>query len=595
MPDKDVDPQLKTLEKGLGSCRALPPPRSFARAACAWHDDGLCGVGRVWSPLSGDRASARAPAATLEAPTPCRMLVAEQSMEVLHLPCLSAPSTLNVVVVPGNPGIPHLYCSFAEDLQRSLPEDAKMHILGYSNFATETLPNRVATIEEEAESLGDLLEELIDPSENVLLVAHSIGAWCMLRRLQKRPLWHDRRFLAVLAMPFLEIDVESEKSRQRTLRELVLSPWGQVAVPGLANLLTLLPESLKEKVALSQGAEHGSPEAKQLLSTFGKQAHHFESLAFMSISEFNQLLPGSEDSGFFLLKQLAKTQLPLLFLTVDVDTWCPKAHSQRLDVLMQNMLPFAQHLRLGAIPHGFLFCGSHRRAVADAICKVWKSPEAKKQEEVKTYDSLSGTLSYHDLLIHRPDIVFRAMDSFAEPWIPGYERESIRSEQLAKVLQGLALTSLVALAAQLPALIVPGLAAGALGPVLLASGSPPVALHCVDALLAPYVRLITSVGSALFVSIYVINFIRFVKDADQGTKMMERFQLPCPRVMAAGGLLFMSAGSALYLTGITIWMLLGTALLLMFLIASTFFGHYKPWKQSNDLNHFFMMLKLGFF
>ena len=30
---------------------------------------------------------------------------------------------------------------------------------------------------------------------------------------------------------------------------------------------------------------------------------------------------------------------------------------------------------------------------------------------------------------------------------------------------------------------------------------------------------------------------------------MERFQLPCPRVMAAGGLLFMSAGSALYLTG----------------------------------------------
>ena len=30
------------------------------------------------------------------------------------------------------------------------------------------------------------------------------------------------------------------------------------------------------------------------------------------------------------------------------------------------------------------------------------------------------------------------------------------------------------------------------------------------------VRLITSVGSALFVSIYVINFIRFVKDADQG-------------------------------------------------------------------------------
>ena len=28
-----------------------------------------------------------------------------QSMEVLHLPCLSATSTLNVVVVPGNPGI----------------------------------------------------------------------------------------------------------------------------------------------------------------------------------------------------------------------------------------------------------------------------------------------------------------------------------------------------------------------------------------------------------------------------------------------------------------------------------------------------------
>ncbi|CAE7872626.1 unnamed protein product, partial [Symbiodinium sp. KB8] len=108
----------------------------------------------------------------------------------------------------------------------------------------------------------------------------------------KRPLWHDRRFLAVLAMPFLEIDVESETSRQKTLRDLVLSPWAQVAVPGLANLLTLLPESLKEKVALSQGAERDSPEAKQLLSTFGKQAHHFESMAFMSISEFNQwLLP----------------------------------------------------------------------------------------------------------------------------------------------------------------------------------------------------------------------------------------------------------------------------------------------------------------
>ncbi|CAE7038490.1 hypothetical protein AK812_SmicGene13921 [Symbiodinium microadriaticum] len=186
------------------------------------------------------------------------------------------------------------------------------------------------------------------------------------------------------------------------------------------------------------------------------------------------------------------------------------------------------------------------------------------------------------------------MDSFAEPWIPGRERDNTRSEQLAKVLQGVALTSLVTFAAQLPVLIAPELAAGASGPVLLASRSPPdfvMAVHRVDTLLAPYVRLITFVGSALFVSIYVINFIRFLKDFDTFTKMMERFHLPCPRVMAAGGLLFMSAGSAFYLTGIPIWMLLGTVLLLMFLIASTFFGHYKPWKQSNDLNHFFMMLK----
>ena len=29
------------------------------------------------------------------------------------------------------------------------------------------------------------------------------GAWCMLRRLQKRPLWHDRRFLAATGTDLL--------------------------------------------------------------------------------------------------------------------------------------------------------------------------------------------------------------------------------------------------------------------------------------------------------------------------------------------------------------------------------------------------------
>jgi len=215
----------------------------------------------------------------------------------------------SIVIVPGNPGIPHLYCQFAEGLAKSMVEAADLYILGYSNFVTESRPAAVATIEEEAEEIRACLEEIAEKGAEMVVVAHSIGAWCVLRHLQLAR-YQKQLSLLVLAMPFLELDEISKESKQQRLRQLVMSRWGQLAVPGLARLLTWLPRFLQEKMAQSQGALPKSQVEEWLLSTFGEQPHHFESMALMSITEFDLLIPGSVDSGFFLLEEVCRQRPP---------------------------------------------------------------------------------------------------------------------------------------------------------------------------------------------------------------------------------------------------------------------------------------------
>jgi len=186
---------------------------------------------------------------------------------------------------------------------------------------------------------------------------------------------------------------------------------------------------------------------------------------------------------------------------------------------------------------------------------------------------------------------------FAEPLIPFAETRSEQGARRVAWAQGLALTSLLVCVAQLPGLAAPELAGAPLvlasGPVGLGGylGSLGTFLRQYYDSLVPYVWLINYCGIVLFVLLFVMSFLNHAKDFSGFVKMMEAFGLPCPAFMALGGLFSLLAGSFCYLTGIPVLMEWGAEFLLMFLIASTYFGHYKPWKQSKDMSHFIMILK----
>lgn len=154
-------------------------------------------------------------------------------------------------MVPGNPGIPHYYCGFGEELQKSFEAEGldspTIYCVGYVNFATraERVTKRqkagpVSVVEESAR-IAEVLEELqASHPDGFIIFGHSIGAWMVLQHLKSRTA--DEVPLAVLAMPYLEY------------RPCSMQPVLALLPPFLARLISLTAAALPSKAKKPLGS-----------------------------------------------------------------------------------------------------------------------------------------------------------------------------------------------------------------------------------------------------------------------------------------------------------------------------------------------------
>ncbi|CAJ1338080.1 unnamed protein product [Effrenium voratum] len=292
--------------------------------------------------------------------------------EVLARPA-EGEADVAVAVVPGNPGVPHYYCEFGEELQKALQEQgvsAAIYCVGYLGFPSRAegaglrQRSQAVSVEEEAAAISKVLDELQGGHERLALFGHSIGAWITLRHL--RAMAPERRRavpLKVLAMPYLEY-------RAFSLQPLLLSP------SALARLVALsaaaLPSRLKELGAgLVSRSQRGSLVYEVTLKTFFQQVHHLPSMSGLYYTECQRLNPATEGQGFAEVAEImALPDRPrVLALYTKDDMWAPMEHSKRLRGFLSEKDAVVDLSADPAGPpaHAFVLSRKHCRQMAGLV------------------------------------------------------------------------------------------------------------------------------------------------------------------------------------------------------------------------------------
>lgn len=258
---------------------------------------------------------------------------------------------LGIAIVPGNPGIPHFYCKFGEQLQQELAEsglsDVSVYVVGYPNFVTGASAAAArsacgtSAIEEEAARIGDVLSQLgrlhhVDGQPGLIAVGHSIGAWVVLQHLLQTGASARDIQLAFLAMPYLQFAPSATQARYRQIMGL---PGFNSVLYFLALLPVMLPDSLKDWLATKLVREAEADQLEIVKATFLRQPHHTIAMAQMGRTEFLRLdaavVPEGGLQEFAPLVGVAERP-PLLALYTDNDHWAPRAHAQKLQELFDD-------------------------------------------------------------------------------------------------------------------------------------------------------------------------------------------------------------------------------------------------------------------
>lgn len=98
--------------------------------------------------------------------------------------------------------------------------------------------------------------------------------------------------------------------------------------------------------------------------------------------------------------------------------------------------------------------------------------------------------------------------------------------------------------------------------------------------LKPYSYIFKYSGIILFVLVFLFGGLKHLLNFKETVEINKTFGIPLPTLSALVGPLLLLAGSGMYLTGIPVFMEIGAECLLLFLLMSTYFVHFKPLQQS---------------
>ncbi|KAL6771417.1 hypothetical protein ACKKBG_A26285 [Auxenochlorella protothecoides x Auxenochlorella symbiontica] len=274
--------------------------------------------------------------------------VGRHPTHVLRLPS-QGPPRLNVLIIPGNPGVAEYYEPFMHSLHQGLRGRACITCVSQLGMDGQGLTSGVFSLSDQIQHKSDLLRQHFSQEGQppLALLAHSIGAYMAIKAAAGAA---DARVRAVVAMyPFLEHDPACP--RQRSLAWLSRRwRWvGRLVAP-----LQLLPHPWLSAVVRVQSGmqeEHALAATRLVL-----RPDSVRNALFLASTEFAEL------EGSLPWDDVRRLPSFTAYLA-EGDMWCPAWQQQ----LLEKRLGRTQLRRIPGQTHAFCSYSDQSRDLASSI------------------------------------------------------------------------------------------------------------------------------------------------------------------------------------------------------------------------------------
>ncbi|GMP98657.1 hypothetical protein CsSME_00046463 [Camellia sinensis var. sinensis] len=255
--------------------------------------------------------------------------------------------SLHVLFIPGNPGVISFYTDFLENLYELLGGTASITAVGHISQTEKNWEH------------GRLfsLEEQIDHK-----VGHSIGSYISIEMFRRSP---EKVIYCIGLYPFLAVNTES--SKQATIKRLATSPILSAAVSSVVGLLGLLPTKASRFLVTKSVGKSWSTTAVDALCTHVLQYHVIRNVLFLAMTEFKKL---SETPDWTFMRG---KQSRIAFLFGVGDHWGPL---QMFDEISKNVPDVALAIEREGLSHAFSCTKAGSLWVAQhvaSLIKTWKT------------------------------------------------------------------------------------------------------------------------------------------------------------------------------------------------------------------------------
>lgn len=253
-------------------------------------------------------------------------------------------SKLNIVILPGNPGIAPLYTDFANHLIQKTNSNVNIYMISYAGF-TQQNPQKHFSIREELDHKITVINHLKSnwgKDSRVVFIGHSIGAW--LAKELTKVFRKELKPTTFLLFPFL---AKSNSKQQSGFAQFVANEKYIRLLLGSYRIFRKLPSSIILSITKLLYS-HASEAAIEIIQEYFLSKNHIvESVFYLGNTEF-QTLTEDLDINFFQ----SNTKSTILFYCAG-DVWAP---TSQLDFLKSN-IPSIQSEFLPLITHDF--CVNH--------------------------------------------------------------------------------------------------------------------------------------------------------------------------------------------------------------------------------------------
>ncbi|KAF5750566.1 UPF0554 protein-like isoform X2 [Tripterygium wilfordii] len=220
---------------------------------------------------------------------------------------------LQVLVIPGNPGIVQFYKDFVESLFEQLGGRASVIAVGH---ICQTKKNwergRLFSLQEQIDHKVDFIgQELHNSGVPLVLLGHSIGSYIAIEVLKRCP----EVILCIGLYPFLTLNQHSE--RQSIIGKIAASSVLSAGLSFMVASLGLLPKWASRLIVSNSVGKSWSKTAVDALCSHLMQYHTMRNVLFLAMTEFKKL---SDTPDWMFMRQ---NQGKIVFLFGIDDHWGP--------------------------------------------------------------------------------------------------------------------------------------------------------------------------------------------------------------------------------------------------------------------------------